>query len=393
MPRGKWGGDHGYGNLSGAVALADELGDRLSELGRLSLITKCFEHAKEDATAALIWAVCGNDVAAADLKKLEAELAAEGIGPASHDEVLAEAKERLAAARKVGAAVEAAAKDDPGVAALIKFGAAAREEWAAYASKNKVAIERFLALKDAARSGKSNSKGYDGCFEATQPAFARLVRATKFPWDVKGDPMPFHVSFVTTTTEGYLTTVAYAACAFGQDPAGESIYTAAANTPGGGARFGARSIALAKALDPAFKPSFAQRSLRFDDMAFQWRYGMTMLGANSITAIMTPGGGVVATLKPEGNSTKISFAGNSVEECLEWVETNRIAQVTPNGTISYQKTCKKRGRVANQASAVNAPSKYLGGISPGVSIITVDNFPVVAWKGKKITGVLGVAVK
>lgn len=393
MPHGKWGGDYGYGNLSGAVALADELGDRMSELGRLSLITKCFEHAKEDATAALIWAVCGNDVAAADLKKLEAELAAEGIGPASHDEVVAEAKDRLAAARRVGAAVEAAAKDDPGVAALVKFGAAAREEWAAYASKNRVAIERFLALKDAVRSGKSNSKGYDGCFEATQPAFARLVRATKFPWDVKGDPMPFHVSFVTTTTDGYVTTVAYAACALGQDPAGESIYTAAANAPGGGARFGARSIALAKALDPAFKPSFAQRSLRFDDMAFQWRYGMTMPGANSITAIMTPGGGVVATLKPESSSTKISFAGNTVEECLEWVETNRIAQVTPNGSISYQKTCKKRGRVANQASAVNAPSKYLGGISPGVSIITVDNFPVVAWKGKKITGVLGIATK
>jgi hypothetical protein len=393
MPSDKWGSDYGYGNLSGGVALADELGDRLSQLGRVSLISKCFYHAKEDATAALIWAVCGADVAAVDLAKLTAELATEDIGPASRDEVLATAKETLDKARKVGTAVEAAAKEDPGVAGLVKLGAAAREEWAAYASKNKDAIGRFLALKDAVRSGKSNHKAYEGCYEATQPAFAKLVRSTHFPWDVQGDPMPFHVSFVTATTDGYVTTVAYAACAFGQDPAGESIYTAAANAPGGGARFGARSIALAKALAPGFKPAFTQRSLRFDDMTFQWKYGMTMPGANSITAIMTPGGGTVGALKAEGNATKITFKGNTVDACLEWVETNRVAQVSSSGSVTYQKTCKKRGQIPNQASAVTAPSRYLGGIAPGVSIITVDQFPVVAWKGKKITGVLGIATK
>ncbi len=392
MPHGKWGASYGYNNLSGAIALADELGERLSELGRASLIETCFQHAKENATSALIWAICGHDVALLDLQKLRAELAAEDIGPASHDEVMAEVSNWLATAKKVGAAVEAAAKDDPGVAALVQLGQSAREEWAAYASKNQDAIERFLALKDAVRSGKSNHKNYTGCYEATQPAFARLVRATKFPWDVQGDPLPFHVSFVTATPVGYVTTVAYAACAFGQDPSGEALYAAAANQPGGGARFGARSIALARALAPSFKPAFAERSLRMDEMAFPWKYGMTMPGANSITAIMTPGGGVVAGMKPDGAVTRISFRGDTVDECLEWVDTNRVAQVTPNGSVSYQKVCKRRGRVANQASAVNVASKYLGGISAGVHLLTVDQFPVVAWKGKRITGVLGVAM-
>jgi hypothetical protein len=393
MPRGNWGSSFGYGNLAGGVALADELGDRLSQLGRVSLLEKCFQHAEEDATSSLFWAICGGDVAAVDLKKLDAELAAEDIGPASREEVRTHAQEVVDKARKVGAAVEAAAKDDPGVAQLIKLGPAAREEWAAYASKNKDAIARFLALKDAVRSGKANHKGYEGCFEATQPAFAKLVRSTRFPWDVEGDPMPGHVAFVTATIEGYVTTVAYAACAFGQDPAGESIYAAAANQRGGGARFGARSIALAKALDPGFKPAFAERSLRLDGMAFEWKYGMEMKGANGITAIMTPGGGVVGAMTPTGGVTKITFKGNTVDACLEWVETNRVAQVSPNGSVSYQKSCKRRGQVANQASAVAVPSKYLGGIAPGVSIITVDQFPVVAWKGKKITGVLGIAMK
>ena len=128
-------------------------------------------------------------------------------------------------------------------------------------------------------------------------------------------------------------------------------------------------------------------------MAFHWKYGMTMPGANSITAIMTPGGGAVAAMKPDGGVTKITFKGDTVDACLEWVETNRVAQVTPNGSVSYQKVCKKRGQVANQSSAVNVPSKYMGGIAVGVSILTVDQFPVVAWKGKKITGVLGIAMR
>jgi hypothetical protein len=32
---------------------------------------------------------------------------------------------------------------------------------------------------------------------------------------------------------------------------------------------------------------------------------------------MTPGGGVVAAMKPDGAVTKLSFRGDTVEECLE----------------------------------------------------------------------------
>jgi hypothetical protein len=392
MPHDKWGGDFGYRSLAGGVALADELGDQLSALGRISLVDKCFRNLKEDATSSLAWAVCGDDVAAVDLKRAEAELTAEGIGPASRDEVMAHAREVVDAARKIGAAVEATAKDDPGVDKLIKLRAAAREEWTAYAAAHKDAITRFLTLKDAVRSGKSNDKRYAGCYEQTQPAFAKLVHTTKFPAGVRGDPMPGYVQFVTATTDGYITTVAYAACAFGQDAAGEAIYAAAADPRGGGARFGTRSITLAKALDPAFKPGFADRALSLDNMAFQWKYGLAMPGAGETTAIMTPSSGIVASLKAgDGTTTKISFKGNTVEECLEWVDTNRISQVSPNGTISYQKNCKRRGQVANQTTAVDVPSKYLGGVSPGVNIVTVHQFPVVAWKGNQLTGVLGVA--
>ncbi len=392
MPYLKWGADYGYVTLAGGVALADELGDRLSQLGRASFVEKCFHNAKDDASSALMWAVCGRDVAALDLKALDAEIAAAGVGPASHDEVVKHVREQLDAAKKVGAAVEAAAKDDPGVAALLRLGADAREEWKAYAASHADQVAKYLALKDAVRSGKSNDKGYQGCYEVTQPAFAKAVRATKFPTGVHGDPLPARVELVTQTIDGYVAAVAYGACAFGQAPSGEALYAAAANPKGGGARFGARSVTLAKILSPAFKPSFADRSLQFHSMAFEWQYGLTMPGANAITAIMTPGGGVVGSIKPDGDAVHINFKGNSVEECLEWQDTNRIAQVTPNGSISYQKVCKQRGRVANQASGVTTSAKFLGGIAVGAEIITVDQFPVAAWKGKKLTGVLGIAL-
>jgi len=379
MPNLHWGEDYGYGSLAGGVALADELGERLSQLGRASLIEKCFHNAKADATSSIVWAVCGRDVAALDLKQLEAEIAATGAGPKSHDESMKHVKEQLEAAQKVGAAVEAAAKDDPGVAQMLRFRDDAREEWKAYAASHAELVAKFLQMKDTVRSGKSNDKGYQGCYEATQPAFVKAVRATKFPGNLHGDPLPVRMNLVTATTDGYVASVAYGACAFGLAPSGEALYAAAANAEGGHARFGVRSLTLAKIL--ANPSKFADRDLSQDRMAFEWKYGMSMPGVSSIAPIMTPGGGVVGALKPDGDAVQISFKGNSVEECLEWQDTNRVSQVSPNGTISYQKVCKKRGNVANQASAVTTSSKFLGGITVGTEIVTVDQFPVVAWRG------------
>ena len=382
--------DYGYGSLAGALALADELGDKFSELGRASLIDTCFKNIKADESGTLAWAMCGNDVNALDLKKLEAELTAEGVAPG---QIVADATEALDKAKKIGAAVEALAKDDPGIVAVLKLGDAARAEWTAYLAKNRAAADRFLALKDAVRSGKSNNKGFADCYKETQPPMAKLVKATKFPFEINGDPMVSYVALVIGTTEGYITTVAYAACAISASAGGEAIYAAAANVKGGQLRFGWRSIALAKALDANFKPKFADRKLAIRNWEFQWRYGVKMALANDNAAIMTPKQGVVGSMKVDGDDTKISFKGDTVDECLQWKETNKVQQVSPNGSVSYEKTCLKRGKVANQESAISIPTKYLGGISVGTSIQAVSEFPVAAWKGKTITGMFGVAAK
>jgi hypothetical protein len=385
--------DHGYGSLAGAALLADELGDRLSQLGRASLVEKCFKYLKPEASSGVSWAVCSADVEALDLKKVEAELAAEGIGVDSRKEVMNDVREAYELAKKIGAAVDAASKTDPGVAAMLKAATTARTEWAAYAGKNKASIDRYLALKDAVRSGKSNDKGFDGCWDATRGPFEKLVRAAKLPADVESDPMLAYVSYMTNTIDGYVTTVSYAACAWSYDKSGESIYVGAANRAGGDIRFGARSLALTKIFDPAFKPAFADRSLSLDTMRTQWKYGVQMAGVMDRAAIMTPGGAVVSSMKADGNVTKVSFKGGTVDKCLQWKDTNRIAQVTPNGTISYEKVCQKRGQVPTEASPVNVPTRYAAGIAVGTDIVTVLDFPVVVRKGGKLVAVLGVTTK
>ncbi len=383
--------DYGYGNAQGALLIADELGDRLSALGRASLIEQCFDRMNPDTKATIAWAVCGPDVAALDLRKVEAELVAAGIGTASRKDVMNDVREAYDHAKKIGAAVDGAAKSDPGVAKILKAAAGARSEWAGYARTHRAAIDRYLALKDGVRSGKSNDKAFAGCYEATRPAFAKLVKSTKLPAEVHGAPMLAYVSRLTTTIDGYVTTVAYAACAWSQGKAGESIYVGAANRAGGDIRFGSRSLALSKILDPAFQPRFADRSVNFDDMKFTWRYGIELSGVSDRAAIMTPGGGaMVASTKRDGDLTRVTFKRGSIVECVAWKDTRKIAQISPNGTISYEKTCAKRGKVTNEASPVEVPTKYTAGIKPGTDIVTVLDFPVVVRKRGKLVAVLGV---
>lgn len=61
-----------------AIVIADLFGDKLSELGRAHLVVECLKGAKEDASSAVIWAVCGPDAKALDLAKAAAGRCADG---------------------------------------------------------------------------------------------------------------------------------------------------------------------------------------------------------------------------------------------------------------------------------------------------------------------------
>jgi hypothetical protein len=125
-----------------------------------------------------------------------------------------------------------------------------------------------------------------------------------------------------------------------------------------------------------------------------WKFGIQMAGVMERASIMTPTMGTVGAIKKDSDSTSaITFKGNTVDACLSWTETKKISSISPNGTINYEKSCAKRGSIANQTSPISVPTKYATGIAPGVSIIAVLGFPVTVWKGKQYVAILGVPAK
>lgn len=388
--------DHGYSSNAGMLLLADELGDKFSELGRASLIQKCFRNQGPEGKSLLAWAMCGPDVKALDMKKLAAELDAEKVSADNKAEVIKTATEAYEKAKKVGEFIEAAAKDDAGVAQVLKLTDTAKAEWSAYLGKNKATFDQYLALKDAVRTGKSNHAAFKGCFEATKPAFEKHVKslASKIPWDVGNDYIPGYMRYLTASTEGYILTVAWAACAWAHDKSGESPYSgAAAQEFSGNLKAGWRTLALGKALDEKFKPKFSDRNWPALD-TFQWKYGVQPAGTSVVAPIMTRNEGVIGKLtKKDDDFTTVSFKGDKVESCLQWADTNKVSSVDSSGGVHYDKKCLKRGMVDNQTGASDVPTRYLTGAKVGDSFAEVNKFPVVAWKGKKVTMIFGVPLK
>ena len=385
-------GEYGYNEAYGAVVLADELGDALSALGRYSLVEACFQSAKPDATAALVWATCGQDVKDVDLGKVEAELM--NVDDEDKKQLLADAAKVMDNAKKIGAAVEDAAKTDKGVAAVLALGAAARTEWAAFASKNKDQLALLDKLQDAVRANKEGLGG--DCLKTTAAPFQKLVHASKPPWDEDGDIMDFYYRHLPATTEAYVTILSYAACVLTLTTKGRGPYTVAANRPVGGvgmARRGPRSLAVAKANEESFKPKFADRDLSLDTIRRTMRGTLNLTGTDLVSSIGTPTQGKVSKItKKDDEMTTVAFAGDKVEACLQWKETNKVSQVN-NGNVSYEKTCVKRGMVDNQTGETEIPTILMTGIAKGVDLIAVFGFPVVAYKTKEkvLTAVWGVA--
>ena len=388
--------DLGMSANSGMLLLADELGDKLNELGRANFIIACFGRLEAAAgTKALMeWALCGHDVKVFDRKKLAKELADNKAPPALVEQIDQALAEPYAVAQKIGATIEAEAKTDPGIKLVLAQADAARAEWKTYIGTHKADFDRYLALKDAVRGGKTNHPAFQGCFEALQPAWQKYVTATskKIPWDVGNDVMQAYMNFMKASIEGHILAVSWAACEWSLHPSGESAFAAAAVTRDASTlKAGPRTVALGKLLDENLKPAFADRSLRLDRT--EWKYGVQVEGINENTAIATPQDGVVGKLVPAGDMTKVVFKKDKVEVCLQWADTNRISSFSAAGNFNYEKKCLRRGMVANDIGTIEVLTKNAAGIKAGDRLIIVNQFPVVAWKGKKLTALLGVALK
>ncbi len=367
--------------------MADELGSRLSELGRARVIQNCLRHAEKLENGALAWSVCRYDVNALDLKKLENELTAAGITGVEKTSTLEYVKDIVKTAKLTGDPIEALAKTEPGVQQILKQGDDARTEWAAYESKNKTIIDRYLALKDAVRTNRGNDQAFAGCYEATQPAFAKVVKAalSKIPYDTGKDAIDGYtsgyLSYIPTAKESYIAAVSYAACLWSLHDSAAHFYRLAGSQPNGKSIAGPRTLAISKLIDETFKPKFADRSLGFNRPS-DWSAGPPVEAASQRDAALVNAEGTIGTMKANGEMTKVVFKGEEFERCIQYKN-------------DADKTCVKRGMVYDSVGEGTAPTKFLAGAKPGLEVAIKFGFPEVVWssKTKKLLTILTIPVR
>jgi hypothetical protein len=318
----------GHGIVFAAAAM-DELGDRVSQYGLYGYLQECLGYGREETptTLTLRWALCGDDLKRFDISKLRDRYSSDYYYQQEVDLV-----ERW---KTLGTRIEEEAKSDKGIAQVLKLRDQAQEEWKSYLAKNQAAFDLYVKLHEAAASGKTNEPAFAGCWEATQPAFAKAVKTTKFAWQSEAsesEKLRGRMEEVLTSTENYIAAASFSICAYSVDPSGESLADAVLSARGGQVRVGWRTLLVAKALAPTVKPKFADRALEWSRMLD----GMTdhlYLGGIAIGSVAdrTPTYGEIKKVIKNGDETTIQFKGDKVETCLKWVETNKVTGYATNG--------------------------------------------------------------
>jgi hypothetical protein len=374
------------------AAILDQYYDKLSPNGRWGFVYKCFEFSSQakHSEQIILWALCGDDLKALDISKL-------GLSD--------NWKSRAEEWKKTGAAIEAEAKDDPGVAQILKLREAAKADWKAYEAKNHDAIVLYQKLKDGVRTSKSNDKNFDGCWDATYPAFVKAVKATKFGWDNEGsNPVQYRVEQIDADPANYYTVANFGMCAYAAHATGGVLASAGIRGNGGAPPMGWRTVLISKLLDPKLKVKFTDRSLECCESAARHLRGPSfqMNHVRSEVSFPWSGGpertltGTIAKMKKDGDSTVVSFHGTVVDGCVKSVETKKIRTWDTAGQPVYETKCLKRGKVEEDApDDATMGTKFVDGFANGLGVAFYGNFPeeVYNQKAKKFVAVLGVVVK
>jgi hypothetical protein len=373
--------------------IADELGDRLSQAGRLAVIERCLKDKPKDVTSSSLWAACAADVDAFHVDGLAKELQAEGARTSASQRFLSDASATVTEAKAVGAAVIEAAKGDPGVAEIVAMGKTARDEWKAFAADHVEQLAELAKLQDLVRDNKNGLAG--DCLDKTRPAMEKVVRATKWrEQDVPVDPSFFYVNLTPTTTSAFIATAAWGACVALTHKSGNAIYAAAMQTEyrysqeefARYLRRGPRTLTIAKLYQDPFKPKFADRSL---DMRNKIANPHSYIRAE-VEGTQSPHDARIAKLVKSGDETTVKFSGDKVIRCADWRDTNQVQTITPGGDILYVKKCMRRESVDNEYSDIVTATAFTDGLSPGVQLTEQFGFPVVGTRGNKFVTALGI---
>jgi hypothetical protein len=383
------------GNQSLAIDhhyLADAFGPKLTEVGRLGYIRNCVN---ADKDAAVMWAMCQGDIDQLDLKKLAGELRSNTRYPKWERHrirlSLYALKIRLARhAEKIKKLIA----EDPGYAKLFEVAAAARKEFDTHYKTDAELIEVVSQMEDARITNKRSA--FAGCEDKIWPMWKAAVatipaKTFETDHDKYGDLVARPILGIPT---GYLASVALVTCMTGNDAKGE------VNALGRVLRKGISSWPGFRGPRTAVESAVATAGIVFDARDATLSYPQVNRSFGTIDKSVGRATGVIAKLKPAGDTVSVEFKQEKVTEtrCDNFKTTNRIIQFRVDGSPIYDTICTKNKTVTfNSADApqtVNA--RYAAGVKPGMfTIIEGDVISGVWAKSTSTTPmfVFGVPVK
>ena len=379
-----------YANLKGgqveAHYLADALGTRLTETGRLGYVQRCLESRKPGE-----WAICAPDIAALDPQKIGAELRTSTRHDGYERTVIRLELDRTGAKlAERAAAVKALVAKDPAYGTLFTTAADAQKQWSA----DPQLLELVLAMDDARAT--NSTKAFTGCDDRAWAAFETAlaaIPAKKFA-NLKNDrETPFllgAVGVLVNDPGGYLASVALYTCKSTgkRDPLVRFLGGAMQRWPG---YRGPRTASHTAMLTNGIKLDDRAAKVEYPEVRRMWFDGSQSTSGG--------GSGAVSAVKAGGATTVVEFAKKLRKEqvCTDWKDTNKISMISASGTIYYEYNCLTYKTVTiNEAPGPKTvTARYATGIKPGVTVSIIEDVVTGVWAkpGGAPIAVFGVAVK
>lgn len=390
--------NNGSGNsVSDYTYLADALGTKLTETGRLAYIMKaCIGYDTKPAE----WAMCEPDIALLDRKKIATELRGDKRSGSDKMKIRIHLFHLDGKLKTHAAEVKAIKDKEDAYPKLFEIAAATRKEWDTLWKTETALLDVALAMDDARQT--RSRKAFEGCSEKTWPLWTAQVakfpakRFEGFSTDIADSWMAPAMAIVVSTPQGYLASHALVTChlndkANDNEPVISSLGSVMTYTPG---LRGPRLASLWAMRNAGLELDDQSAKIEFPDIRHDTSSRYRGSAARGYFAT------VAKVSKPDGKGmVQVSFAKKleKQEQCAKSKYTNRISQITSNGTVIYESVCLKYSTVVVDRSpdTQTVHARYVKGLKPGMNVYIGSGAVMAAWvKGKKSPAlVAGVAVK
>lgn len=356
-----------------AMVQADKVGEKkLSMIGRFMLVNSCNHSATDKGL--LHDVLCTREPL--DVKKAYAEIDAnKDINVGTRYKLRALVRETWQWYQGKKVQLDAMAKEDPGIAKVIKIAEDTRKEWERPGDRRAEMLASVEKMEAATALNKTSA--FAGCDKTTKAAWEAHLKGLKLPKVPGKGALSIFVEATLDTTEGYLAYEALRMCSAGSE---ENIRKDSDFIGSDVVRRGPRTATVANWLAAAADIKFDNRSLKIHQL-----FGGVPMNEGSRWE--DPRQGVIDTLQPFEGGVEITFKRvvEPREDCLNWVDTNQIVMFEPDGDPIYRRKCLKWGMVKTDLTAepIKIGEVMAQGLKPGMYLLGRDGLAIVATASAK----------